>query len=113
MPGALPLSSLLAGIGTSDNCTNLLGEPAFDRVRALFPSQIKGWKRVLGSFSRGAPVRDNERACLAVRGDEEKGGEYGGDGIHRWRPEMSGAGVAKRFPAIASWCNIRLHRLRS
>ena len=32
MPGALPLSSLLAGIGTSDNCTNLLGEPAFDMV---------------------------------------------------------------------------------
>ena len=32
MPGGLPLGTLLGDIGTSENCTSLLGEPAFDMV---------------------------------------------------------------------------------
>jgi hypothetical protein len=40
MPGGLPLGSLLSGINTSENCTTLLGEPAFDMVVGFTATRI-------------------------------------------------------------------------
>lgn len=38
--GAVPLTTLLGDVGASDNCTNLLGEPAFDLTIGFVAQQL-------------------------------------------------------------------------